>query len=256
VSDVDRNSLKVILGDGVPSRNLDTLVATDASYDQQVHQLIRRANNEGWIGELVNAVLEARKGKASFVAAVQPISHQIKKDGELPPDEAPEGRIPTPSAGLWIVLSVLIIGTALACYWLSEEVPVWLIPAIIIALVFLAFGIATLVAPRHRLLVDLYAKDQSLIKGLGVSGLVLAVALAGSAFGAGSAAWPRIAELATPLPHADKNAALSVLVAHLEGDDRNISQTRHVIDSLEDSFPSGDGPRVQILDAKHTLRGG
>jgi tetratricopeptide (TPR) repeat protein len=256
VSDIDRGSLRQILAEATPSRDFDALVTADTDYDKQVSQLIRRANNEGWIGDLVNAVLEARKGKASFVAAVQPIAEQIKKDGELPPDEAPEGRIPTSSAGLWIVLSLLIIGTALATRALSDEFPVWLIPAVILAILFLAFGIATVIAPRQRQLVDLYATDQSLIKGIGVSGLLLGIALATSAFYASNAAWPRIQELTTSLPPADKNYALSVLIAHLEGDDKKSSQTKHVSDSLSDAFPSGDGPRVQLLDAKRTLKVG
>ena len=110
--------------------------------------------------------------------------------------------------------------------------PVWLIPAVILALLFLALGIATLIVPRHRLLVDLYATDQRLIKGLGASGLVLALALAASAYFVWSAAWPWIDELTTRLPHADKNAALSVLVATLDGDDSKGSQTERVKGSL------------------------
>ena len=175
-------SLKQFLGEGTPSWDFDALVTADAAYDKQISELIRRANNEGWIGDLVDTVLEARKGNARFVAAVGPIADQIKKDGELPPDEAPEGRIPTPSPLIWIVLSLLIIVAAVATKALSEELPVWLIPAVIVALLFLALGITTLIPPRQRALVDLYATDQSLIKGIGVSGLVLLLALAVSGF--------------------------------------------------------------------------
>ena len=165
VSDIDRGALRQILDGGIPSWDFDALVTVDAAYDKQISQLIRRANNEGWIGDLVDAVLKAREGKASFVAAVRPIADQIKKDGELPPDEAPEGRIPTPSTGVWIFLSFLIIGAALATRALSQELSPVLIPAVILALLFLALGIATLIAPRQRLLVDLYATDQKSHQG-------------------------------------------------------------------------------------------
>ena len=250
------NSLKQFLGEGTPSRDFDALVTADAAYDKQISELIRRANNEGWIGDLVNTVLEARKGNARFVAAVGPIADQIKKDGELPPDEAPEGRIPTPSPLIWIVLSLSIIVAGVATKALSEELPVWLIPAVIVALLFLALGITTLILPRQRALVDLYATDQSLIKGIGVSGLVLLLALAVSGFYAGSAAWPRIVEYATPLPDADKNAALSVLVAQLEGDDKRRSQTKHVIDSLEGLLPARRGSsRADFRCEAHVNRG-
>jgi hypothetical protein len=65
VSDIDRGSLRQILAEATPSRDFDALVTADTDYDKQVSQLIRRANNEGWIGDLVNAVLEARKRTAS-----------------------------------------------------------------------------------------------------------------------------------------------------------------------------------------------
>ena len=237
VSEIDRGSLRQILAEGTPSRDFDALVTADADYDKQVSQLIRRANNEGWIGDLVDAVLEAREGNARFVAAVRPIAEQIKTDGELPPDEAPEGRIPTPSAGIWIVLSLLIGGAAVAAKVFSDELPGWLIPAIILAILFLALGITTLIAPRQHLLVDLYAMDQSLIKGIGASGLVLAFALAASGYFAASAVWPWLDELMTSLPPADKDAALSVLVATLDGDDKRRSQTERVNDSLEALLP-------------------
>ena len=170
VSDIDRDSLKQFLGEGTPSRDFDALVTADAAYDKQISELIRRANNEGWIGDLVDAVLKAREGNARFVAAVRPIADQIKKDGELPPDEVPEGRIPTPSPLIWIVLSLLIIAAATASRILSEELPVWLIPGVILALLFLALGIIALVVPRQRLLVDLYAADQRLIQDLASAG--------------------------------------------------------------------------------------
>ena len=258
VSVIPRGSLRQILAEATPSWDFDALVTADADYDKQVSQLIRRANNEGWIGDLVDAVLEARKGNARFVAAVRPIADQIKKDGELPPDEAPEGRIPVPSAGIWIVLSLLIIAAAAATRALSDELPGWLIPGIILAILFLALSFATLIAPRQRLLVDLYARDQSLIKGIGASGLVLALALAASAYFVGIAAWPWIDELRTQLPPADKNAALSVLVARLDGDDSKGSQTRRVKDSLEHALIQAGthGPRVQILEVGKTLRRG
>ena len=253
----DRGELETILDDGSPSRNFLAIVTADADYERQVAQLIRRADKEGWIGELVEALLAARRGKAPFVAAVQPIADQIKKTGGLPPDEAPEGRIPLPSAGIWIGFSLAIAGAALASKVFSGELPLGLVPALILATLFFALGIATLVAPRHPLLIDLYATDQSLIMGFGASGLLLSLALAASAFFSVSAAWPWINDSIARLPRADKKAPLSVLIARLEGDDWNGSQTERVKASLEHALiPNTVGPNIQLLETGKSLRRG
>jgi hypothetical protein len=127
VAAIDSGSLKQLLAEGTPSRDFEALVRADIDYDKQVSELIDRANDEGWIGELVDAALEARAANPRFVAVVQPIAGKIKAGEELAPDEAPEGRIPTRAltsspgflSPLLLIGPVAIIG-AIAFLWWNE----------------------------------------------------------------------------------------------------------------------------------------
>jgi hypothetical protein len=58
------------------------------------------------------------------------------------------------------------------------------------------------------------------------------------------------------LPKAEKNAALSILVAQLEGDEDS-SQTKHLRASLRCALDlGGKGQQIQVLDAGRTLKQG
>ena len=73
--------LKILLKESTPSRDFADLVPSNAAFDTQVVELIDRADNEGWLGDLIDAMLRARNGNAHFVAAVRPIADKLKAEG-------------------------------------------------------------------------------------------------------------------------------------------------------------------------------
>lgn len=80
--------------------------------------------------------------------------------------------------------------------------------------------------------------------------------LSGAGHDLAKSTWQVIVERVVPLPHADEKAALSILVAQLEGDEDR-SQTKLVLHSLEHALTlGGKGRRVQVLDAGRILRRG
>lgn len=83
----DRDGMRRILGEGNPTRQFDALVSEN-DFGMQVFELIDRAYDEGWIEDLVDAVLKEFPGNQRFVAAVRPIAEKIKTGVELPPAPA------------------------------------------------------------------------------------------------------------------------------------------------------------------------
>lgn len=63
------------------NRDLTDLVPANAAFDTQVFELIDRGDDEGWLGDLIDATLKAREGNATFVAAVRPIADKIQAEG-------------------------------------------------------------------------------------------------------------------------------------------------------------------------------
>jgi hypothetical protein len=91
------------------------------------------------------------------------------------------------------------------------------------------------------------------------AGLVESIKDTAKSLASGTLTWGRnwIEDTFPPqFPQADKNAAISILVAHLEGD-LDGSQTSHLSDSLSRALDLSDkGRQVQVLTARRTLKRG
>jgi hypothetical protein len=72
----DYEGLKQALVEAANSRDLGDLVSPEASFDDRVTQLITRSIKEGWVQELLQTLLDARRGKADFVDVVGPIAER------------------------------------------------------------------------------------------------------------------------------------------------------------------------------------
>jgi DNA/RNA endonuclease G (NUC1) len=178
VTTIPREDLQTALAEATPGRDFNALVSPTANYNRQVFELVDRAIDEGWIGDLVATVLELRAGNVKFVAKVRPVAEALQAGEELPPEDARQGPIPPSMALVWTTLSLGVVATSAAAGALSGQVPIFLLLPLIVAVAFLGFGVWALIAPASALLVGLYVRDQRLIPGLGASGLVLGLALA------------------------------------------------------------------------------
>jgi hypothetical protein len=72
-------SLTQLLAESLNRKFTD--LVPNAAFDTQVFQLIDRADDEGWLGDLVDAMLKAREGNPSFVATVRPLADTIRMQG-------------------------------------------------------------------------------------------------------------------------------------------------------------------------------
>ena len=77
------------LGEGNPELGSSMSLVSENDFGMQVFELIDRAYDEGWIEDLVDAVLKEFPGNQRFVAAVRPIAEKIKTGVELPPAPPP-----------------------------------------------------------------------------------------------------------------------------------------------------------------------
>lgn len=105
----DHESLRRTLAEGSPARHFDTLVSSSA-FDEQVSQLIDRADKEGWLGGLLGTLLDARAANQAFVTNVRPIAESVAArhplDAAAPSPGAPA---PRPSDGTGAkVLSITV----------------------------------------------------------------------------------------------------------------------------------------------------
>jgi hypothetical protein len=126
-------------------------------------------------------------------------------------------RIPIHGRLIWGVLPLVIFVMHAAALWYSVTLPDWLVLLLIFALVFFVLAISTLIPPVHRLLLGFYSRDQHLIPGIGLSGLLLTIAVIVSAI----IAVPAILREWRDIPSADRDVVLSLLVARLEGQQEN-----------------------------------
>ena len=74
----DYEGLKQALAEAPNSRDLGDLVSPEASFDDRTAQLITRSIKEGWVQELLQTLLEARRQKKEFVDAVGPIAERAR----------------------------------------------------------------------------------------------------------------------------------------------------------------------------------
>jgi tetratricopeptide (TPR) repeat protein len=150
---------------------------------------------------------------------------------------------------VWGILSLIVIAPFAAARWYQTELPYWFLALVILGFVFFVFALSAFIPPLHRLLLGFYSKDQKLIPGLGLTGLVLAVAVIASAY----FAWPRIAAVALEtISPPDGNAFFSVLVSRLHDDDPEDRQTHIVSRALEHSL----GDHVSTAETQRVLRRG
>ena len=240
-----RAELKIALGESKPRRHWDRLVSDTAGLDSQVHELIDAAVRGGWADQLVKITLKKRP---DFADRLRPILDMLKAGEELYPEETPGGRIPLHGRLIWGLLPLVIFaGFAVSSFHSGEWRSWWFTAALIIGALFFILAISTLIGPIHRLLLGFYSRDQQILPGIGLSGVVLAIAVIASAF----VGLPLIWREWRSLPQADKNDFLSVLVSRVEGDE-NGEATRYLLSALDQA--SDD--RVKVLEFTGTLRRG
>jgi hypothetical protein len=74
----NHDSLRMTLLEGT-DRELYNIVPVGEPFFTQVFALIERANQEGWLAELVNALLDARKENQHFVDTVAPVKAEFAR---------------------------------------------------------------------------------------------------------------------------------------------------------------------------------
>lgn len=72
------HQLRQSLAESDPSRDFDRLTSPGAAYDQQIYQLIDRANDEGWLVQLLDTLLQERAENTTFVRTVAPVRARVQ----------------------------------------------------------------------------------------------------------------------------------------------------------------------------------
>jgi hypothetical protein len=106
----DYEGLKQALFEASYSRDVGDLVSPEASFDDRVTQLITRSIKEGWVQELLQTLLDARRQKKEFVDAVAPIAERARS---LPRKIVGNAR----HRGPWVVAAAGI--TAFVVFWFA-----------------------------------------------------------------------------------------------------------------------------------------
>jgi hypothetical protein len=109
----DYEGLKQALAEAPNSRDLGDLVSPEASFDDRTAQLITRSIKEGWVQELLQTLLEARRQKKEFVDAVGPIAERARSPIR-------QAVVQTRRRGPWIAAGVIGM---LAVLWFAAMRP-------------------------------------------------------------------------------------------------------------------------------------
>ncbi len=135
---IRRSDLRTILGGLDPPHVFEEMVNPNESYENQLPELIEKADDEGWLLQLVEATLQARAKNRKFVEIVQPVADYLKTSpGPTGPDEfksetgqperkpeKPGEREPgLPRWGRWLALGLIPILAIVAAilFWPSPQ---------------------------------------------------------------------------------------------------------------------------------------